>query len=238
MKQLIQHLDTGDIRILDVPAPQTSPGAVVVATAASVVSAGTERMIVDFAEKNLLQKARSRPDLVRQVWDKAQREGLLTTLEAARGRLQQPMALGYSSAGTVIEVGEDVMGLNQGDRVACAGGGYATHAEVVAVPANLVVRLPDEVPFESAAFATLGAIAMQGVRLADVRLGEVVAVIGLGLLGQLAAQILKAAGCLVIGTDLRPERVELGAWSGTRCRGSVAGGLYCALSPVLAGIWR
>ena len=209
MKQLLQYIKTGQTLIADVPAPQAGPDRVLVQTANSLVSAGTERMVVDFAEKNLLQKAKARPDLVRQTVDKARREGILPTFEAVQNRLDQPMALGYSCAGTVLEVGANVPGLNVGDRVACAGGGYAAHAEIVSVPKNLVVKLPAETDFESAAFTTLGAIALQGVRLAEVKVGEVVAVIGLGLLGQLTVQLLKAAGCVVIGMDIQPERAEL-----------------------------
>ncbi|NOX62606.1 MAG: Gfo/Idh/MocA family oxidoreductase [Chloroflexi bacterium] len=209
MKQLIQHIDTGATEVVEAPAPMSRPGRLLVANAVSLVSAGTERMIVDFAEKNLLQKARSRPDLVKQTLEKAHRDGLLTTLEAARTRLSQPMPLGYSCAGVVIDVGAGVEAFEKGDRVACAGGGYAVHAEIVSVPQNLVVKLPDEVSFESAAFTTLAAIALQGVRLADVKLGEVVGVIGLGLLGQLTVQMLKASGCIVIGMDLLAERASL-----------------------------
>ncbi len=193
----------------DVPAPSARSGGVLVRNAASLVSAGTERMVVDFAEKNLLQKARSRPDLVRQTLDKAKREGILTTFDAVKNRLDKPMSLGYSSAGVVLDVGERVSQFQINDRVACAGGGYAVHAEAVWVPKNLVIALPDEVDFESAAFTTLGAIALQGIRLSEVRLRDVAAVIGLGLLGQLAVQMLKAAGAVVIGMDIQPARAEL-----------------------------
>ena len=214
MKQLLQYIRSGEAVVLDVPAPQVSPGMVLVQVANSLVSAGTERMVVDFAEKNLLQKARARPDLVRQTVEKAQREGILTTVDAVRNRLDQPMALGYSCAGTVIEVGKGVVHVKPGDKVACAGGGYAVHAEVVSVPKNLVVKLPESVPFTAAAFCTLGAIALQGMRLADTKLGEVVAVIGLGLLGQLTVQMLRASGCQVIGIDLQAQRAELALESG------------------------
>ncbi len=209
MKQLLQYVRTGETAVVDVPTPAVGSGQVLVRSGASLVSAGTERMVVDFARKSLLQKARSRPDLVRQTIDKARREGVLGTIDAVQNRLDQPMALGYSSAGTVIDVGSGISEFQIGDRVACAGGGYAVHAEVVAVPRTLVVKLPDQVSIEAAAFTTLGAIALQGIRLADVKLGEVVAVIGLGLLGQLTVQMLKAAGCIVIGIDLQPQRVEL-----------------------------
>jgi len=215
MKQLLQLLNKRRSLVAEVPAPTAQPGCVLVRVAASLVSAGTERAVVAFAEKNILQKARSRPDLVRQALDKAQREGILTTLEAVWSRMDRPMALGYSCAGVVAAIGAGVIGFQVGDAVACAGGGYAVHAEIVAVPQNLVVKLPDSSgraetsDFESAAFTTLGAIALQGVRLAEVKLGEVVAVIGLGLVGQLTVQILKAAGCRVVGMDVQPQRAQL-----------------------------
>lgn len=209
MKQLLQNLRSGETLVVDVPMPAPQRGEVLVRTAASLVSAGTERMVVEFAEKSLVGKARSRPDLVRQVLDKARREGAMTTLEAAFNRLDQPMALGYSSAGTVIGLGDAVQRVRVGERVACAGGGYAVHAEYACIPVNLVAPLPDTVGFEPAAFATLGAIAMHGFRLARVQLGETVAVVGLGLLGLLAAQIARAAGCRVIGADLLLDRIEL-----------------------------
>ncbi len=209
MKQLLQNLKNGETLVVEVPIPTPQPGEVLVRTAASLVSAGTERTLVSFAEKSLLGKARSRPDLVRQVLDKARREGLLTTLEAAFNRLEQPMPLGYSSAGTIVALGQGVEGLQVGQRVACAGGNYAVHAEYASIPRNLVAPLPDEVDFEAAAFTTLGAIAMHGFRLAEPQLGERVAIIGLGLLGLLAVGIARAAGCQVLGIDLDSRRVEL-----------------------------
>ena len=195
--------------VVDVPAPAVRKNSALVQTAASLVSAGTERMVVEFAEKSLLGKARSRPDLVRQVLDKAHREGLLTALKSAFNRLDQPMALGYSSAGVILEIGEGLLGFKVGDRVACAGGGFAVHAEYAVVPQNLLIPIPDNVDFESAAFTTLGAIALQGFRLAQPQLGERIAVIGLGLLGLLTVGIARAAGCSVFGVDLDPRRVEL-----------------------------
>jgi predicted dehydrogenase/threonine dehydrogenase-like Zn-dependent dehydrogenase len=209
MKQLVQDWKVGSVQVLEVPAPQLTPGRLLVRTGASLISAGTERMVVEFAEKSLFEKARARPDLVRQVIGKVQREGILSTLESVRGRLEQPLLLGYSSAGTIVDLPPDVEGFRVGDRVVCAGGGYASHAEIVSVPRNLVVRLPEGTAFDSAAFTTLGAIALQGIRLADVRLGELVAVVGLGLVGQLSVQLLKAAGCRVAGIDPDPLRVEL-----------------------------
>jgi predicted dehydrogenase len=214
---VVQSFRSGETRVVEVPVPQARRGEVLVRVAASVVSAGTERMAVEFAGKSLVQKARARPDLARQVLDKARREGMLTALQAARQRLDRPLALGYASAGTVIAVGERVGDLRTGDRVACAGSGHAVHAEVVAVPRNLIVPLPAVSPpdLESAAFAALGAIALHGVRLADTRLGDVVAVIGLGLVGQLAVQLLRAAGCRVVGMEVRAERAALAARLGT-----------------------
>ncbi len=209
MKQLLQNMRTGDTEIVDVPVPTPKPGTALVQVAVSLVSAGTERMLVEFAGKSLLGKARSRPDLARQVLDKARREGLLTTVEAAFNRLDQPMPLGYSSAGTIVALGEGLQGFQIGQRVACAGGGYAVHAEFNVVPKNLLAALPDSVDFESAAFTTLGAIAVHGFRLAQAQLGECVAVIGLGLLGLLSLGISRAAGCRVLGIDLDAQRVDL-----------------------------
>ena len=209
MKQLLQNMRDGKAVVEEVPVPTPRAGMALVKTEASLVSAGTERMVVEFAEKSLVGKARSRPDLVRQVIDKMQREGVVPTVQAAFNRLDQPMALGYSSAGTIIELGENMDGFHVGQRVACAGGGYAVHAEYNVVPRNLLTPLPDNVDFESAAFTTLGAIALHGFRLAEPQLGETVAVIGMGLLGLLTAQIASAAGCRVLGIDVAPERIEL-----------------------------
>jgi predicted dehydrogenase/threonine dehydrogenase-like Zn-dependent dehydrogenase len=197
--------------------PQLLPGCVLVRIAASVVSAGTERASAEFAKKSLLQKARSRPDLVREVINKAQRDGIFSATQAVRTRLDQPQSPGYSSAGTVIAVGVGVTDLRPGDRVACAGAGYAVHAEFACVPRLLVARIPDtsvEVPFDEAAFATLGAVALHGIRTAEVQVGDLVAVIGLGLLGQLTVQLLKAAGCRVLGMDLEAVRTELARQTG------------------------
>ena len=193
----------------DVPVPTPRAGMALVKVAASLVSAGTERMVIEFAEKSLVGKARSRPDLVKQVLDKAKREGLIPTVQAALNRLDQPMALGYSSAGTIMALGKNMQGFKIGQRVACAGGGYATHAEYNVVPRNLLTPLPKEVDLESAAFTTLGAIALHGFRLAEPQLGENVAIIGLGLLGLLTIQMASAAGCNVLGIDLDPKRVKL-----------------------------
>ena len=209
MKQLLQNIKNGKTTIEEVPVPTPRDGMALVKTAASLVSAGTERMVVEFAEKSLVGKARSRPDLVKQVLDKARREGLIPTMQAAFNRLDQPMALGYSSAGTIIALGKNMQGFKVGQRVASAGGGYAVHAEYNVVPRNLLTPLPKNVDFESAAFTTLGAIALHGFRLAEPQLGENVAVIGLGLLGLLTIQLASAAGCNVLGIDLDPKRIKL-----------------------------
>lgn len=209
MKQVIQGFKDGKLQVEEVPAPMLkSPGALV-QTRISVVSVGTERAVTEFASQGLAGKAHSRPDLVKQVIRKVKSDGLVSAYKTSMARLDVPLALGYSSMGEIMDVGSSVAGLKVGDRVACAGGGYASHAELVYVPKNLMVKVPEGVADEDAAFATVGAIALQGIRLADLRLGEKVVVIGLGLLGLLAVQIAKASGCTVIGTDLDPERVQL-----------------------------
>src|SRR5512146_1863228 len=212
---MFQSVRTGVSTVAEVPAPALIPGHVLVRNAASLVSAGTERMVIEFAEKNMLQKAKARPDLVRQVVDKARREGILNTIDAVRSRLDQPLSLGYSSAGRVIGVSEGITDIQVGDRVACSGMNYASHAEIVSVPRMLVTPIPSEkISFEEAAFTTVGAIALHGIRLAEVALGETVAVIGLGLIGQLAVQMLKTAGCVVLGMDLDAERCRLAEQNG------------------------
>jgi predicted dehydrogenase len=209
MKQLLQNMKTGKTTIEEIPVPTPRAGQALVKVAASLVSAGTERMVVEFAEKSLVGKARSRPDLVRQVADKMKREGIAPTVRAAFNRLDQPMALGYSSAGTIVALGKGMDGFKIGQRVACAGGNYAVHAEYNVIPRSLLTPLPDSVDFESAAFTTLGAIALHGFRLAEPQIGENVAVIGMGLLGLLAGQIAASAGCRVLGIDTNPQRVSL-----------------------------
>jgi len=209
MKQVFQDARNAEITVVEVPAPKLLAGCVLVRTAASLVSAGTERASSEFAGKNLLQKARMRPDLVRDVLNKIGRDGLMATVSTVRSRLDQPIAPGYTSAGSVVAVGEGVTDINCGDRVACAGAGHAVHAEFACIPRLLVARIPDAVDFDDAAFTTLGAVALHGARNAEAKLGEVVAVIGLGLLGQLTVQILKAAGCCVLGMDISHERSQL-----------------------------
>ncbi|MBV8990026.1 MAG: bi-domain-containing oxidoreductase [Solirubrobacterales bacterium] len=198
---------TGRTVVRDVPVPPCPPGSVLVQNAFSAISSGTERARVELSQKSLVGKARARPDLVREVLTRARREGVRATLQAVQYRLGEETSVGYSSAGTVVEVGEHVRGLQHGDLVACAGAG-ARHAEFVAVPANLCVRTPPGVPLTSAAITTIAAIAMHGVRLADVRLGSRVAVIGCGLVGQIALRLLRAAGAETLALDIDPQRVR------------------------------
>ena len=209
MKQVLQNRKTGKVAVVDVPVPALQRGRVLVRTVASLISSGTERAAVEQARKSLLQEARERPDLVRSVLEKAKSEGLQRTFGAVRDKLAASQALGYSASGIVVGVGDDVTEFRVGDRVACAGLGFASHAEAISVPKNLCVLLPENVDFEPGAFGTLGAIALQGVRLAEPTLGEAVVVIGLGLVGQLTVQLLRANGCRVFGIDLDPKRVEL-----------------------------
>ncbi len=215
MKQLVQNVSTGSAYVVEVPAPKPGRGEVLVQVGASLVSAGTERMVVEFAEKNILQKALARPDLVHQVIEKVRRDGIRPTVDAVRHRLDSDLALGYSNAGTVVELGPDVGTFCVGDRVACAGGGYASHAEVVRVPVNLVAKIPHasgarpEIDFEEAAFTTVGAVGLQGLRLARPELGETVAIIGLGLIGLLTVELASAAGCKVVGMDVDENRCDL-----------------------------
>src|SRR5690242_18246388 len=209
MKQVLQNRKTGRPFVGEVPAPALQRGRVLVRTVASLISAGTERAAVELVSKGLVQEARERPDLVKQVVAKVKNEGLLNTFASVRDKMAASQALGYSAAGIVAAVGEDVSEFQVGDRVACAGVGFASHAEVLSVPKNLCVHLPESVSFESGAYGTLGAIALQGVRLAELTLGESVVVIGLGLVGQLTVQLLKANGCRVLGLDLDHRRVSL-----------------------------
>lgn len=207
MLQAVQHQKTGEIEIKELPAPALRSGWIVVETRASLISAGTERTSVEKAKSSLVERARKQPDDVKQVIDMAKREGVVNTFRKVMNKLDSYRALGYSTAGVVVESGCDEFA--PGDRVACAGAGYAVHAEIVTVPKNLAVRLPDEVSFEAASFATLGAIALQGVRQAAPNLGETVVVVGLGLLGQLTVSLLKANGCRVVGLDVDESQFAL-----------------------------
>jgi predicted dehydrogenase/threonine dehydrogenase-like Zn-dependent dehydrogenase len=240
MKILVQNYRTGNLEMLEVPMFTTVQG-LLVETMASVVSVGTEKAMIDVAKKSLLGKALARPDWVKQVIDKVKTEGLMEAWRQSKARLDMPVPLGYSCAGIVIDVGEGVEGFKKGDRVACAGSGYASHAEYNVVPPNLCVHIPRKqlnvisyklyeskeesqitnnvstdnyLSFEDAAYVALGGIAMEAVRLAKVEFGYRVGVIGLGLLGQLAVQILRAAGCHVIGIDISEYKCELALQNG------------------------
>ena len=209
MKQLLQDLRSHEVVVEEVPPPSCLPDGVLVKSAASLISSGTERATISLGGRSLLGKAFERPDLMRQVFRRLKTAGVTDVIATVRSRLDSSIALGYSSAGVVLEVGAGINEFVVGDLVACAGAGYASHAEVNWVPKNLCVKIPPNVSCESAASVALGAIALQGVRLAEAKLGERVAVIGLGLVGQLVAQILHAAGCVVWGLDPDPDRVRL-----------------------------
>jgi len=209
MKQVIQSYRTGILKVDEVPQPVLRPGGVLVGNRFSLISAGTERSTVSTAQKSLIGKAMERPEMVQKVMKAARKEGWADTLRMVFDRLDMPAALGYSCAGVVLEVGERVSEFAVGDRVACAGQNFASHAESVYVPKNLAVKIPAGVDFDEASFVALGAIALQGIRQAEVGLGDKVAVIGLGLLGQLSVQLLKASGCLVIASDPEEPKCQL-----------------------------
>jgi predicted dehydrogenase/threonine dehydrogenase-like Zn-dependent dehydrogenase len=214
MRQVARRLKDGALELVEVAEPIASAGHVLVEVSASVISAGTERATLEAAEKSLLAKARARPDQARQVIDRIRRDGARATIEFVRQRLDELGPLGYSAAGTVVEVGEAVSGLAPGDRVAIAGGGLANHAELDVVPHLLCARVPDGVSDEDAAFSTLGAIAMHGFRRAEIEVGSTVVVVGLGLVGQLATRIALAAGCTVHGVDVDERMIALARKAG------------------------
>jgi predicted dehydrogenase/threonine dehydrogenase-like Zn-dependent dehydrogenase len=209
MKQVVQSYRTGELKVAEAPAPRVGDGSLLVATRVSLISSGTERQLIDLAKASLAGKAMARPDLVRRVVRNIQRDGLQPTIEKVFAKLDTPIPLGYSLAGEVLEVGRRVCGAAVGDRLACAGAGLANHAEINAIPKNLTVAIPADVDDEDASFVTLGAIAMQGVRLAIPTLGERIVVMGLGLIGLLTVQLLKANGCRVLGFDPNAARVSL-----------------------------
>jgi len=205
MKQVLQSLKTGETQIADVPVPGASRGSLLIQTSQTLVSPGTERMLVDFGKAGWIEKARQQPDKVRMVVDKIKTDGLQPTIEAVLNKLDQPLPLGYCNVGKVNSFGSDVTGFKVGDRVISNG----SHAEVVSVPRNLCAKIPDEVSDEEAAFTVLGAIALQGIRLVQPTLGESVVVTGLGLIGLMTVQLLCANGCRVLGIDLDPEKLAM-----------------------------
>jgi predicted dehydrogenase/threonine dehydrogenase-like Zn-dependent dehydrogenase len=206
MRALLEDMKSGRVAAYDVPAPELQEGGILVRTAFSAISSGTEKAAVEAGRKSLVGKALARPDLVKQVLEYAQSNGIGAARQKVQARLETLSALGYSCSGLVLEAGAAVTGFQPGDRVACAGTGYASHCEINFVPANLAVRVPGNVTLEAASLTTIGAIAVQGVRQANVTFGETVAVIGVGLVGVLAIQVLRAAGCRVIAIDLSSER--------------------------------
>ncbi len=205
MRQILQNLQDGSTALTDVPCPRPGRGQLLIRTTRSLVSAGTERMLVDFGKAGLIDKARQQPDKVRMVLDKVRTDGLAPTLAAVRNKLDQPLPMGYCNVGVVVEVGAGVSGFAVGDRVASNG----KHAEMVVVPVNLCAKLPDGVGDEEAAFTVLGAIALQGIRLVQPTLGEAVVVTGLGLIGLVTVQLLRAQGCRVLGLDFDPAKLAL-----------------------------
>jgi len=205
MKQVLQNLKDGTTEVADIPVPRAGRGQLLIRTSHTLVSAGTERMLVDFGKGNLLEKARQQPDKVRMVLDKVRTDGLMPTLEAVRNKLDQPLPMGYCNVGTVQEAGAGAAGFAIGDRVASNG----KHAEVVSVPVNLCAKVPDAVSDDEAAFTVLGAIALQGIRLVQPSLGESVVVTGLGLIGLVTVQLLRAHGCRVLGLDFDASKLAL-----------------------------
>jgi len=212
MRQILQHLKSGEIEIADLPAPEVRSGALLIRTRRSLISAGTERMLIEFGRANLLQKARQQPERVKQALDKMRTDGVMPTLEAIFRKLDEPLPLGYCNAGVVLAVGAGVSDFRPGDRVISNG----NHAEIVCVPRNLCARIPEGLSDEEAAFTVLGSIALQGLRLARPTLGERFVVFGVGLVGLLTVQLLRANGCEVLATDLSPRRLALAERYGAR----------------------
>jgi predicted dehydrogenase len=239
MKQVIQSARTGKLALKDVPEGQARAGHLLVRVQASLISAGTERMVVDFAKKSLAGKAAARPDLVRKVLDKAKRDGVAATLKSVLARLDEPLPLGYSAAGVAEEVGAGLEGrFRVGQKVAIAGAGLANHAEFDVVPANLCAPVPDDVPFEEACFGTVASIALHGIRNLGAGLGDVVAVVGVGLIGQLAVQLLALGGQRVVALDHNPARLALAKRMGAELAWNLgdAEGLDQAIAAITGGL--
>jgi predicted dehydrogenase len=220
MRQVLQDLRSGQTQVVDVPAPLVTPGRLLIASRATLISAGSEKTLVEFGKASLIGKARSQPDKVKQVLDKIKVDGLLPTLETVFSRLDEPMPLGYCNAGVVLEVGPGVTDFKPGDRVVSNG----SHAEIVVVPRNLCAKIPDGVSDEQAAFTVLGSIGLQGVRLAEPTLGERFAVFGVGLIGLMTVQLLRASGCEVLAIDVNPARLQMAEDWGATTVNSAAGG--------------
>ena len=214
MKQVTQHNKTGEVRVEEVPVPALKPGFVLVRAHCSLISAGTERASINQRKASLFQRAKAQPELVRLVLDQVKQYGLIATYRRVQTKLESTAPIGYSVAGEVVAVGGKDLSLKAGDFVACAGAGYANHAEYVVVPLHLCAKIPRGVKVDDAAYTTLGSIALQGIRQVEPTLGEVVVVIGLGLLGQLTIQMLKANGCIAVGIDLDEASVKLAKQSG------------------------
>ncbi len=210
MRAILQNFKNGEMTIEDVPPPSLKPEGVIVKNICSLVSSGTEKAAIEFAKMNPLQKSIARPDLFNKVMNKVKQDGLISTGKIVKNLISAPIPLGYSSAGIVIEVGSNVGDILPDQRVACAGLGYANHAEIIYVPRNLLTPIPQEVDFMQASFVTVGSIAMQGVRQANLSIGETVVVMGMGLVGQIISQICLASGCKVIVADIDKSKVELG----------------------------
>src|SRR5258708_2897754 len=205
MQQVLLNTATGKTSLIEAPVPSLQKGQVLIQTRCTLISAGTERMLVDFGRASMIDKARQQPDKVRMVFEKVRTDGLMAAIDAVRSKLDQPLALGYCNVGTVIEADEGVTQFRPGDRVVSNG----NHAGVVSVAKNLCARIPDNVDDESAVFTVLGAIGLQGLRLAQPTLGETVVVTGLGLIGLMTVQMLRAHGCRVMGIDYDPQRLEM-----------------------------
>lgn len=209
MKQVIQDFKDGKIKVIDAPIPKPEKGTIIVKNVSSLISVGTEKSTVSVGKKNIIGKAKARPDLVKKVIETMKKEGVFSTLKKVQSKMDEYKLLGYSSSGIVLEIGEGVRDFKVGDRVACGGGNYAIHSEIIKVPMNLCVKLPKNVSFEEGAFGTIGAIALQGVRQLSPNIGENIGVIGSGLIGLLTIQILKANGCKVFSIDIKKENLEL-----------------------------
>jgi predicted dehydrogenase len=235
MKAVVQNLENGQTQVDEVPPPALLPDGILVRVNRSLISLGTERAIIALANKSPLGKAQDRPDLARKVLNKAKQEGFMSTYKVVKNLMSSPIPLGYSCAGEVIGVGQNVTEFRSGDKVACAGLNYANHAEINYVPRNLAVKMPGDLSFEAASFVTVGAIAMQGHRLANIQLGDRVVVMGLGLVGQINAQLARCAGATVLVTDPDPGKVKLAAELGAHIMVSNPAELASTVSEITDG---